>query len=99
LQCLVALGRFHCLMALERFHCLVALERFHCLLANGRFQCLVAFGKFQCLVANGKRRINILFTSFHFPPNKFYLNLFFSILKFILVLNRYLHFSFLFFDL
>jgi hypothetical protein len=36
-------------------------------------------GRFQCLVANGRRRRNILFTFSHFPPNKFYLNLFFSI--------------------
>ncbi len=47
------------------------------LVANGRFQSSVAFERFQCLVANGRRRRNILFTSFHFPPNKFYLNLLF----------------------
>jgi len=49
------------------------------LVANGRFKLLVANGRFQCLVAFRRRRIIILFTSSHFAPNKFYLNLFFSI--------------------
>jgi hypothetical protein len=45
------------------------------LVANGRFQCLVVNGETYCLVAFGRRR-NILFTSFHFPRNKFYFNFF-----------------------
>jgi hypothetical protein len=44
-----------------------------------RFQFLMTLEKFQCLVAFGRKRKNILFISFHFPPNKFYLNIFFSI--------------------
>jgi hypothetical protein len=35
--------------------------------------------KVPSLVAFGRRRKSILFTYFHFPPNKFYLNLFFFI--------------------
>jgi len=55
------------------------LERFQCLVTNERFQFLVTLERFQCLVAFGRKRKNILFISSHFPPNKFYLNLFFSI--------------------
>ncbi len=47
--------------------------------AYGRFQCLVALERFHCLVTNGRRTRSILFTFFHFPFNKFYLNFFFSI--------------------
>jgi hypothetical protein len=38
--------------------------------------------KVRSLVAFGKRRKNIFFTIFHFPPNKVYLNLFLLILRF-----------------
>ncbi len=56
------------LVGYGRFQCLVAFERFHCLVIDGRF---------QCLVANGRRKRSILFTLFHFPPNKFHLNILF----------------------
>ncbi len=81
----VAYGRFQCSVVLKRFHYLVALK------------------KFQCLVANGRKRKSILSTSLHFPPNKFYLNLLFfpliSRFYFTMVLDCYLHLSFLFLDL
>jgi len=67
------------LVANGRFRCLVALGRFHCLVALGRFHCLVALERFHCLMALGKVKEKHLFTSSHFPPTKFYLNLqFFS---------------------
>ncbi len=43
------------------------------LVGNGRFHCLVGNGRFYCLMANGRKKKH-LFTSSHFPPNKFYLN-------------------------
>jgi hypothetical protein len=63
---------------------------------------LVANGRFQCLVTFGRRMGSILFTSFHFPPNKFDLNLLFFIdLKVLFYhgLYCYLHLSFLFLEL
>jgi hypothetical protein len=38
---------------------------------------LVANGRFQCLVAFGRKRISIIFTSFHFPPQQILLKPFF----------------------
>jgi hypothetical protein len=66
-------------MAYGRFQCLVANGRFQCLVVFGRFQCLVALERFQRLVAFERRRRIILFTYFHFRPQQFYLNFFFSI--------------------
>jgi len=58
-------------------------RRFQCLEVNGRkrkkFLCLEANGRrrrrFLCLEANGRRRKRFLFTSSHFPPEQFYLDL------------------------
>ncbi len=92
----------------RRFFCLVAngrkRRRFFCLVANGRKRrrvfCLVANGrrmrKFPCLVGNGRRRRRrrFFFTSFHFPPKQFYLDLrFFPLILrfyFTMVLGHYL---------
>jgi len=48
--------------------------------------------KVPCLVAFGRRRRNILFTSFYFPPHKILLKPFFSLILgfcFTMVLNHY----------
>ncbi len=82
-QCLLVFGRFQCLVVFGRFQCLVANGKFQCLEANERFQCSLSLkgsnGRFQCLVVFEKRKRKILFTSYHFPPQQFYYNIFFSI--------------------
>jgi hypothetical protein len=50
------------------------------LVANERFQCLVVLGRLQAwwpLKGKKEASFSFLFISFHFPPNKFYLNIFF----------------------
>jgi hypothetical protein len=60
---------------------------------GGQWKILMFGGSWKVLslVTFGKRRKSILFTSFHFPTNKFYLNFFQMILRFYftMVLNRY----------
>ncbi len=86
---LVANGRFQCLVANGRFQCLMAFERFQCLVVLERFQCLVVLERFQCLVVFERKRRNILFTSSHFSPQQFYLNLLFSIDFKVLIYHAY----------
>jgi len=49
--------------------------------------------KVPSLVAIGRKKINIFFTSFHFPPNKIYLNLFSLILRFYFTMVLYHYFT------
>jgi hypothetical protein len=66
------------------------------ILFGGQWKVSMLIGpwKVPSLVAFGRRRRkkNIIFTSFHFPPNKFYLNLFFPLILmfyFTMILNCY----------
>jgi hypothetical protein len=77
-----SIGKHLAWWPMERIQCLEVNGEAYCLVANGRNPMLggqwggILLGgqwKVPSLVAFGKRRKNILFTFFHFPPNKIYL--------------------------
>ncbi len=98
---LVANGRFHAWWPMEG-SMFGGQWKVPCLLANGMFQ---AWWPMEGSKLGGQWKVKEkhLFTCFHFPPNKLYLNLQFFPLTlrfyFTMVLSHYSCLSFLYFDL